>query len=106
MSSVTSTCPSHCADAPMPMVGMATARVISVASSSITPSSTTAKAPASATAWRRQDLGRFRLAPPARAIAAKRVHRLRGEADMGDHRNAALGQEADGRRHRLAALPA
>ena len=40
------------------------------------------------------DLGRLLLRPPARAIAAERVHRLRGQPDMPHHRNAALGQEA------------
>ena len=34
----------------------------------------------------------------AGAIAAERVHRLRGQPDMADHRNAALRQEGDGRR--------
>jgi len=46
MSSVTRICPSHCGDAPMPIVGASTARVISSARSAATPSTTIAKAPA------------------------------------------------------------
>ena len=89
----------------MPMVGQATARVASTAISSITPSSTSAKQPASATARAsREDLGRLGIVAAAGAIAAERVDRLRGQADMADHRDAALRQEGDGLRHRLAAL--
>ena len=51
-----------------------------------------------------QYLGMFLLAFAACAIAAQRVHRLRRQADMGHHRDAALGQEADRFRHRLAAF--
>ena len=40
----------------------------------------------------------------ARAIAAEDVHRLRRQADVADHWNAAPSQEFDGRRHRLPAL--
>ena len=63
------------------------------------------KAPASATALASaDDLLRFVGALAARAIAAEHIDRLRGQADMADHRNAAMGQEVDGRRHRLAAF--
>ena len=50
MSSVTRIWPSQPAEAPMPMVGTEIASVISRASPSATPSTTTAKAPASAVA--------------------------------------------------------
>ena len=50
MSSVTSTWPSQSADAPMPMTGTSTDRATALAISSITPSTTMQKAPASATA--------------------------------------------------------
>ena len=51
-----------------------------------------------------QDLVRLDLLAAARAIAPEDVHSLRGEADMADHRDSALGQQPDGRRHRFAAL--
>ncbi len=45
-----------------------------------------------------EDLLRFISAFAARAIAAEHIDRLRGQADMADHRNAAMGEELDGRR--------
>ena len=105
MSSVTSTWPSHSAEAPMPMIGAPTARATSVAMSSITPSTTMQKAPASATALASaMILSASRSSLAARAIAAEHVDRLRGQADMADHRDSALGEELDRRGHRLAAL--
>ena len=51
-----------------------------------------------------QHLFGLRIVAAAGAVAAERIDRLRGQPDMADHRNAALRQEGDGRRHRLAAL--
>ena len=50
MSSVTRICPSHSAEAPMPIVGTRIVEVMRAASGATTPSITTAKAPASVTA--------------------------------------------------------
>ena len=50
------------------------------------------------------DLGMFFLALAARAIAAQRIDRLRGQADMGHDRDAALAQKRDGFGHHLTAF--
>ena len=49
-------------------------------------------------------LRRLGIVAAAGAIAAERVHRLRGQPDMADHRDAALDEEGDRLGHRLAAL--
>ena len=51
-----------------------------------------------------EDFLGFVRALAARAIAAEHVDRLRGQADVADDRDAAVGEEVDCRRHRLAAL--
>ena len=59
---------------------------------SITPSITTAKAPACLNRLAiGNDLLVLLLAASACVVAAQHVDRLRGEADMRHHRNAALG---------------
>ena len=89
----------------MPIVGTATASVIRRASGSTTPSTTIANAPASATARASATIRcGLRLDPAAGAIAAIGVHRLRLQADMAEHRHAALDQEGDGLGHRRPAL--
>src|SRR3546814_5287334 len=51
-----------------------------------------------------QDFRPFGIRSAARAISAKRIDRLRRQADMPDHRNAAPGQKGDGLGHGLAAF--
>ena len=75
------------------------------ASSSANASITTAKAPASATALRIRLVRRpFGTEAAARLEAADRVDGLRRHADMAHHRDAALGEIADGLGHVHAAL--
>ena len=89
----------------MPIVGQATALVASAAISSSTPSMTSEAARLGDRAWRRRgSCAASASLLAARAVAAERVDRLRGQADMADHRDAARGEEGDRRGHRLAAL--
>ena len=75
------------------------------ASSSAKASITTAKAPASATALRIGLVRRpLRAEAAARLEAADRVDGLRRHADMAHHRDAAVGEIADGLGHMHAAL--
>ena len=50
------------------------------------------------------DLGGFLVVAAERAVAARGVDELRHQADMAEHRNAALGEEIDGFGHFRAAL--
>jgi hypothetical protein len=96
MSSVTSTCPSQVADAPMPIVGQATALVDSEAS--LLHHAFEDEQEGAGLGDRPgvgEDLRRLRLALPASAVAAEHVDRLRSEADMADHRDPAAAQEGD-----------
>ena len=107
MSSVTSTWPSHWAEAPMPIIGQRDGRGRPRSAICLHHAlrRRSQKAPASATALASATIFfGLGLALAARAIAAEHVDRLRRQADMADHRNAALGEEVDGLRHRLAAF--
>ena len=105
MSSITSTWPSHSADAPMPMTGARDAArdlgrdLLDHAFDDDAERAGLGDRPGVG-----DDLVGLALLAAARAVAAEHVHRLRGQADVADHRNAAMGQELDRRRHRLAAL--
>jgi hypothetical protein len=52
----------------------------------------------------RENLFRFRFSAPTSAVPAERVHGLRRQPDMADHRYPALGQEAHRVRHRRTAF--
>ena len=69
------------------------------------PSSTTAKAPASATALASASIaGHSACGAALRLEAAEDLDHLRRQADMAHHRNAALGQIVDGLGHARAAF--
>lgn len=104
MSSTTSTCPSHDADAPMPITGQDRLAAIDAASGSTTPSTTTAKAPAAAMASASAAILACSAWPRPRAVAAQDVHRLRRQAHMSHHGDAARRQEGDRGGHGLAAF--
>ncbi len=105
MSCSTSTCPSQWGPAPMPIVGIVSASEIRRATAAGTSSSTMAQAPASSSAFAsRQQLGRVARLPALHPVAAERVHRLRREAEMADHRDAALHQRPHRLRHVAPAL--
>ena len=72
----------------MPTVGIGSSCVIRLATSPGTISSTTANAPASATALRVGDHLVGRVAAALHPVAAERVLALRREADVRHHRDA------------------
>ena len=79
----------------MPTVGMSSSAVTCLASSPGTISSTTAKAPASATAWASASTCFGVVAAALDPVAAELVLALRGEADVAHHRDAGVGDLAD-----------
>ena len=89
----------------MPMVGIATRSVSSRARRSFDPLDHQRKRAGLGDGDPVGDnLAAFLLVVAARAVAAERVDRLRGEADMAHHRDAAPGEERDRLGHLLAAF--
>ena len=84
----TSSCPSQCGPAPTEMVGIESCSVTSPATADGTISSTTAKAPASSTAWASAEQLLGALAAALDDVPAETVLALRREADVRHHRDA------------------
>ena len=104
MSCQTSTWASQLGPAPIPTVGMVSLPVIWVANSAGTISITTENAPASATAIASATVCSARVPAALHPETAEGVDALRGEADVGHHRDAGRGQRRDLLGDPLAAL--
>ena len=104
MSCQTSTWASVSGPAPMPMVGIGELLGDRLATSPGTISSTTANAPASATARASARTSSRLVAAALHPVAADGVLALRGEADVGHHRDAGAGDRLDLRGDAAAAL--
>ena len=99
MSCQTSTWASQSGPAPIPIVGIARLAVTSAASRAGTHSSTTANAPAACSALASRSSVLAVLAAALHPVAAERVDRLRGEPEMGHHRDAGRHQFLGLRQH-------
>ena len=91
----TSSWPSQCGPAPTEIVGIVSSAVTLPAISDGTISSTTANAPASSTAWASSSSGCARVAAALDDVAAEAVLALRGEPDVGHHRDAGAHDALD-----------
>jgi hypothetical protein len=86
------------------MVGIVSASVTAFASAAGTISSTISPAPAASSARVGDQLRGGGVLAPLHPVATELVDRLRQQADMSTHRNAALGQKGDRVHHDRAAL--